>query len=475
MDDLTSLNENPKGASDVPGDPLFSNAQMSLGTELTDPNVNSNIFMYMAQYWAATTYADESQYNLTGRAIPSTFWSELYRDVLKDLDQAESLIEEEGPVNEAHKQNQLATIEVVNVLTYYHLVTLFGNIPYSEALDPENPQPAYDDQETIYADLMNRLNTAISQLDPSAPGFGEADIYYNGDVEAWIKFANSLKMRMAITIAEVNPDEAQTAIEEASPNAFTSNEDNATIEFTTSPPHTNPVWERLVQSGRNDYVPANTLINEMNELDDPRRDIQFTQFEGAYVGGTYGESNDYSTASHIVGPVINQDFEGMLLEYAEVEFIRAEANARGWLDGTAAQAATHYNNGIEADMQYWSNAATNEEITDGEMTAYLSQPEVAYPTGGSLQEQLNAIAEQKWLGLYMQGYQGWTVWRKFDHPTLNGIASVGISEDDIPVRWIYPVDEQNLNEENWSQAASNIGGDEKSTLLFWDTGYASSN
>lgn len=474
-DDLTSLNEDPKGASDVPGDPLFSNAQMSFGTEITDPNVNSNIFMYMSQYWAATTYADESQYNLTGRAIPSTFWSELYRDVLNDLNRAAQLIDENELINETQKQNQLATIEVVNVLTYYHLVTLFGDIPYSEALDPENTQPAYDDQETIYADLMSRLNTAISNLDPSAAAFGDADIYYGGDVDAWIKFANSLKMRLAITIADVNPGDAQSAIEEASPNAFTSNADNATIDFTSAPPHTNPVWERLVQSGRNDYVPANTLISMMNNLNDPRRDIHFTQIGGEYEGGIYGESNDYSNFSHIVGPVIEQDFEGVLLEYSEVEFIRAEAKARGWLQGTAGTAEEHYNNAIAADMNYWSNAAGGDAIGDGAITSYQTQTEVVYPSAGSLEEQLNAIAEQKWLALYMQGYQGYTEWRRLDHPTLNGISSVGITEDDIPVRWIYPVDEQNLNESNWESASSNIGGDEKSTLLFWDTGYASSN
>lgn len=474
-EDLTSLNQDPKGASDVPGDPLFTNAQVELATELNDPNVNSNIFKYMAQYWSATTYADESQYNLTGRGIPSNFWAELYSDVLIDLEEAKRLIEEDGPVNEAQKQNQLATIDILQVATYYKLVTVFGDIPYSEALDPDNTQPSYDDQEAVFSDLMERIDTSRTNLDPSAPAFGDADVYYNGDVEAWIKYANSLKMRMAITIADVNPGDAQTAIEEASPNAFESNADNLTLDFTTTLPHTNPVWERLVQSGRNDYLPSNTLIDLMNSLEDPRRDIHFTQIDGEYVGGIYGEGNDYSDYSHIVGPVIEQDFEGMLMEYAEIEFIRAEANARGWLDGSAAQAQTHYNNAIEADMQYWSNAAADGEITAGEMNAYLSQPDVAYPTGGSLQEQLNAIAEQKWLGLYMQGLQGWTEWRRLDHPTLNGIDVVNIEEDDIPVRWIYPVDEQNLNQSNWEEAASSIGGDELSTLLFWDTGYASSN
>lgn len=455
-DNLTSLNDNPKGASDVPGETLFSNAQVSLGTYLNSTNVNINIFKLMSQYWASTTYTTESQYELTTRSIPSNLWSELYRDVLKDLDAAATKINNNELLADGVKQNQLAKIEVLKVLTYYELVTIFGNIPYSEALDPENPQPKFDDQETIYNDLMSRLNAAISNFNTSAAGFGNADIFYNGDVANWVKLANSIKMRLGITIADVNSSAAQTAIEEASPNAFTSNDDNAIIPFQSAPPHTNPLWEALVQSGRNDYVPANTIVDKMNTLDDPRRPIHFTQYEGEYKGGVYGQNNDYSLFSHF-GEIIKQpDFEGMIMEYAEVEFIRAEAAARGWnVSGTATN---HYNNAIRADMEYWG-------VSDQDITDYLGQPNVVYDPTGDYKEQ---IGLQKYFGLYLQGLQGWTEYRRLDAPTLNGIATVGITEEDIPTRFTYPVDEQNLNETNYNEASSAIGGDELTTKLFWD-------
>jgi hypothetical protein len=475
-DDLTSLNKDPKGASDVPADPLFSNALVSLGTLNTSVDYNRNMFKFMAQYWAATTYADESQYNLTGRSIPSNYWSEVYRDVLNDLDESSGLVSDAELIPASQKTVMQAQIEVVKVMAYHQLVSIFGNIPYSEALDPEIPAPAYDDASTIYADLMSRLNTAITDLNSGGQGFGSgADVFYQGDVSAWVKFANSLKMRMAIQLADVQPGTAQTAIEAASPNAFQSNDDNLALKFTSTPPNTNPVWEDVINTGRNDFVAANTLIDMMNNMNDPRRDIQFTKVNGQYVGGLYGSSNDYIDYSHIKGPLIQNDFEGMLLEYAEVEFIRAEANARGWLTGTAAQAETHYNNAIEADMQYWSNASTSEEITSADISTYQSQGNVAYPTTGSQQDQLKAIAEQKWLGLYMQGLQAWIDWRRLDHPTWYFQDNPGAdTEDDIPVRFIYPVDEQNLNQSNWEAAKSAMGGDETNIRLFWDTGYASS-
>jgi len=494
-DDLTSLNEDPKAASEVTADPLFSNALVELGTLKSSVNYNNNMFMFMSQYWAATTYADESQYNLTGRSIPSNYWSIMYRDVLNDLKRAETLVDEEEFTPDAEKTAMKAQAEVINVMAYHQLVTIFGNIPYSEALDPDNVSPAYDSQTDIYSDLMSRLNTAIGNLETAAangtPGFSDAaDLFYAGNMDAWVKFAKSLKMRLAIQVAETpgavdfNPE---TAIAEASPGAFQSNADNLALAFTSTPPNRNPVWEDVINTGRNDFVAANTLIEMMNNLEDPRRKIQFTKVdtntvegdpaEMAYVGGTYGVSNDYIGHSHVRGPLIEPDFEGILIEYAEIEFIRAEANARGWLTGTAAQAAQHYNEAVRMDMEYWDNAASDSSITDQEITDYLAQSNVAFPVGGTLRDQIEAIAQQKWLGQYMNdNLQAWTDWRRLDHPTWFVAADNpgADNEDEIPTRFIYPVDEQNLNQSNWSEASSAIGGDEKTTLLFWDVGYATS-
>jgi hypothetical protein len=452
--DITDLNEDPKGPTEVPAETLFSNAQMSIGTFLNEENVNINIFKYIAQYWAATDYPSESRYDITTRAIPSNIWSELYRDVLADLQQARTLIEEEEMIDEPVRQNQLASIEVIAVLTYATLVDIFGDIPYSEALDSDNTQPVFDNDETVYLDLIDRLNVAISNFDPNAESFGTADIFYGGNVDNWIAFANSLKMRLGIMLADSNPQVAQTAVEEADPAAFTSNEQNAEIPFDAAPPHTSPIWENLVQSGRDDYVPANTIVDTMNALDDPRRPQLFTQVSGEYIGGIYGDpaGNDFGSFSHMSDRTLAEDFPGMVLGYEEVAFIRAEAAARGWnVTGTAAE---NFEEGIRADMQWW-------EVPEGDIDTYVAAQ--AYDAGGDFREQ---IGLQKWLAFYLQGIRGWTVWRRLDNPTLN--PPPGFTVDDIPLRFTYPVDEQNLNQSNYSEAASNIGGDELSTPIFWD-------
>ncbi|HEX6983686.1 MAG TPA: SusD/RagB family nutrient-binding outer membrane lipoprotein [Balneolaceae bacterium] len=461
--DLAGLNQNEKAPTDVPADPLFTNAQLTLGNYIHNSTVNVNIFKMVAQHWTATDYPQEAQYQLDNRTIPSTIWSLLYRNALNDLKEAEAKIAENEVLAPAVKQNKLATIEVLNVYTYTLLVNLFGNIPYTEALNFENTQPAYDDAETIYMDLMSRLDTAIGMFDTGAAGFGSADIYYSDpatQVASWVKFANSLKMRMAITIADVNPTAAKTAIVEAAPNAISSNAENAMIPFQASPPHANPVWEQLVQSGRDDFIPAAPLTEIMNNLNDPRRPVFMdTTGSGAYLGGPYGVQNTYADFSHFSALMEKPDRPGMLLGYSEVEFILAEAAARGFIPGGMAVAATHYENAIRADMAFWG-------VPEAEVDAYMAQTNVAYLTApGTWREK---IGTQKWLGLFLQGFQAWTEFRRLDTPNLDQNVPEEAVIDVVPLRYTYPIDEQNFNEANYQKAASAIGGDKLTTPLFWD-------
>lgn len=456
-DDLSDVNVDTKNPSEVSADVLFSNATKDLFDQMVSTNVNRGIFKMVAQYWTETQYTDEANYDLTQRNINGSQWTILYRDVLKDLDEALVIMEEnpDATLSEEQVQNQRAMIEVLQVFTWHVLVDTFGDIPYTEALDLENTTPVYDDDASIYADLTSRLDAAIGQLTAGAGGFGDADYIYEGDAAQWQKFANSLKLRLALRYADVDDAKAGTMAQEAiAAGVFTSNDDNATLQYLESAPNTNPIWEDLVQSGRADFVAAHTIVDAMNDRNDPRRDDYFAQNqgEGVYVGGTYGaEGNTHSNSTIYSELFEDPTLEGVIIDYAEVEFLLAEAAARGYI---SADAETHYNQGVTASILYWGG-------TQAEAQTYLAQSSVAYDAGNWVE----SIGVQKWIALYNRGFEAWSTWRKLDTPDLPNAAQSGLA---VPLRFTYPASEATLNGANYSAASSAIGGNELQTPVFWD-------
>lgn len=453
--DITEINVDPKNPLTAPAYAFYSNAQVNLMDELTSTNVNENIFRLIMQYWQETTYVDESQYDLTTREIPEQMWDYLNRDVIRDIREAKRLIPEQIQ-DEGIRQNQLAIAEITEIVAWYYLVTSFGDIPYTQAQDPNKILPAYDSQQEIYNDLLTRLDAAISQLNPASESFGSADLIYGGDVTAWQKFANSFKLKMGMTIADVDPTKARTVVESAvAAGVISSNAENATIIYTAAPPNTNPVWDDLVQSGRRDFVAASTIVNRMLALNDPRINEYFqAQPGGVYIGGEPGKSSPWAQFSKPGLAFYNATNPALLMDYSEVEFFLTEAVLRGFnVPGTAQE---HYNNAIRASILYWGN-------TEADANAYLARPGVAFNPANWQQQ----IGEQKWIALYNRGWEAWIEWRRLDAPTLEP-ATDAVS--DIPLRFTYPIEEQNVNTANYNAAVANIPGGEDvvEARLFWD-------
>jgi hypothetical protein len=384
----------------------------------------------------------------------------MYKDVISDLRESKRLLNEDELLAANDKTVQLAQIDIIEIYAWSVLVTTFGNVPYNEAMDFENPTPVYDDASTVYNDLLTRLDGALSSLATDGTGFQAADLLYSGDLDGWKKFGNSLKLKMGMLLADVDNAKAKSLVEAAAPNVFTSNDDNARFPYLTSPPNNNQISANLnpTFSTRQDYVIASAFIDTMNDRNDPRRPFYFTMVDGEYVGGNYGFANAYADFSHVSDNIIAPDFEALLLDYSEVEFLLAEAIGRGFaVGGTAAE---HYNAAVTASILYWGGTASDA-------TTYLAQSNVAYATAaGTYKEK---IGVQKWIALNNRGIDAWIEWRKFDYPALlppsGGSVPVGLQ---MPVRLIYPINEQTLNGENRTAAAAAIGGDVATTKLWWD-------
>ncbi|GGG55413.1 SusD/RagB family nutrient-binding outer membrane lipoprotein [Hymenobacter glacieicola] len=458
VDTLDDYNIDPKRplSGQVPGTTLVSSAERSLVRTLVSSSVNLNPFRLYTQYWAETTYFDESIYDIKTRNINGGFWTALYRDVLRDLQEARTIINAntDPTFDPKVKANQLASIEVLEVYAWATLVDTFGDVPYSEALD-FTKAPKYDDDMVIYNDLITRLDRAIGQFDVASEGLGSADLIYGGNVKEFVKFANSLKLRLALTIADKDQAKAKTLAEAAAKAALiSSNEENAAIEFQSSNPNTNPLFEDLVQSGRNDFVGTSVFIDKLNMLNDPRVDNYFKARGGVYKGGVYGTSNNYASFSAPGAAQESATHPGVLLSYSQVEFLLAEAVERGFAVGGTAK--SHYDNAVTASIQEWGG-------TTAEATAYLAQPTVNYLTAtGDYREK---IGTQKWIALYDQPVDSYREYRRLDYPKLTKPAG---ALSNLPNRFPYPVVEQNLNAANNSAAAAAIGGDNVDTKIFWD-------
>jgi hypothetical protein len=460
---LEDLNVNEKAATNVPSETLFTNATRGLTDQIATSSNNFNVLRLFAQYWSGCTYVDETRYDIVSRPIPNNEFVSVYRDALSDLKECKRVVATESSVisTDAEKKNKSAITEILSVYAFEREVDIFGNIPYSEALDPNNISPKYDDAQSIYAALFARLDAAINDLDPSAGSFGSADVLYGGNVAKWKLFANSLKVKMAITVSDVPALSPGPKIASAiASGVFTSSADNAAFPYIATPANANPVWTNIVSANRKDWVASNTIVDLMNSLSDPRRNKYFAGNlkdvggNPIYVGGIYGSLNTYASYTQLNPTILAADRKANLLDYTEIQFYLAEAAARGFIPGAPD---AYYNEGIKSSILFWGG-------TQAEVDAYLLNPNVNYATAPGTFKQ--KIATQAWLAYYDRGDIGWTTWRRLDAPTFN--PPKNMTNADIPVRYLYPHTEQTLNPANYTQAAAAIGGDAKSTKLFWD-------
>jgi hypothetical protein len=467
-DDITDLNKDTKRATYTEANFLFTNAEHAMMDQVTSTSVNFNVFRLFSQQWTEVQYPQESQYDLTGRTIPDRHWATYYRDVLRDYKESRNYLLEikenftGTPAELKVLENKIIVIDILSAYCYNVLVDTFGDVPYTESLDIINfPLPKYDDAQTIYKDLIAKLTTASQSLDTNSGSFGDADLVYGGDTAKWKKFANTLRLRMAINMDDVDHAYATTEVLAAITSGVIMNStDSAYFTYAGQQPNTNPLYVDLVASNRNDFLPADTFVNKMNALSDPRRGKYYTEYpegSGNYKGGVYGVLNTYPNFSHITETVKDPQYPGVLFTASEVEFLLAEAVERGIAVGGTA--ASHYTTAITLSMTDWGVAAAD-------ITTYLARTDVAYATATGTWKQ--KLGEQSWIALYNRGFEAWTSYRRLDFPNLKTPPVTFGDITEVPKRYSYPGIEQSLNKTNYLDAVSKAGNDLVTSKLFWD-------
>ena len=476
---LEDLNLNKKDFATVSGESLYNGATLQFINQLSNESVNSNVTLMWMQHLANTTYFDESRYDMTTRGIPVTTSNVTYRLVLNNYKEAAAVLKVQplAGISQAQRDNQLAIVEIMTIFAWSYVVENFGDMPYSQALDYNYPSPVYDDALTIYKDLVSRLDVAMNTITPGAGGMpaGYDNIFGGEDDEAsmWYKFANTLKVRMGLMLYDVDQSYSKTVVEAAVPDVFEEG-DVMSMHYLSAAPNQNQQYVDFVASGRDDYVITSNLIDAMQPttpapehpilsvtVTDPRLKVYAIPVIGSnpqvYLGGAQGQSNGYTSFSHVNPVHLTPDRPWVIMDYTEAEFLLAEAAERGFsVSGTAED---HYNNAIRSSILYWGG-------TSAEADAYLAQPSVAYSTAFTDWKQ--KIGTQAWLAYWLRGNTLWNSYRRLDYPRLFAPPEYKQGINKVPVRLFYPVSEQTLNPDNYNAASTKIGGDSPLTKLFFD-------
>ncbi len=452
--DLTSINHNPNGPLDVPPPSILANVLQNVVGGVNGVNsLNVRGGGLWSQYYAEIQYRDEDKYIV--RSGTSGGWG-FYSGILEDVQRM--IVKGQA----ANIPNWSAVGRILKSYTFSVMTDAMGDLPYSQALKADTVlAPAYDTQQQIYNALFTDLAQATSEIDvaaaapagdPAGIGFPNGDIMYDGDMGQWRKFANSLRLRLAIHLSNVDPTKAASeAAAAVTAGVFTGNVDNASLMYLASSPNRNPIYNDA--RGRDDYGMSKTFVDSLKSWNDPRLPI-FAQlnadtdtlaitYQGFPNGLNDGEGTDLLFISRIGAfwretPNAPMD----LLTYSEVLFLEAEAAQRGWIAGSAA---TLYNDAIRASMEHYG-------IPGSAITAYLADSRVTYVPGAT---GLNQIAYQKWVSMFMQGAEAWTEVRRTGMPGL--IPGCRALMRHIPERLPYDDNEAVLNKSNLDAAVTAQG------------------
>lgn len=375
------------------------------------------------------------------------------------------------------QSNKNAIAKIFRVWLWQNLTDRFGDIPFSQAalgVDKVIIQPNYDTQESIYKQLFTDLKDATAQLSNAADkeSYGSADLIYGGNVDSWRRFANSLRLRMAIRVRYKDQALSQANITDVinaplisadNQSAKLLSEANASINQGYYNPFRYAVDINYTNALRSGFTPVELLKTK----DDPRLSVYFNPstlggvWRGAAVNtGTGQRTARYQTDSlSLVGNFFRtQRFRYNILSAAEVSFLKAEAALFGLSGGGDPQLL--FVEGIQKAMEIYN-------ISSIDVNLFIASP--AGILSGTNEEKLKQIIDQKYIALIFQPDEVWAEYRRTGYPLIwIGNANTN-TNGTISRRLTYPLNEYLVNEANVKVAAGRLqGGDELTSKVWWD-------
>lgn len=451
--------------------------------------ISQNLFSDIwCQYYATTASGfDSDRYVQVGRWADLA-WGSFYGQAAPQI----KLVEDLSAANGNDVGNAMA--KIVRVHAYHRITDYWGPVPYSQFGNGEL-SVAYDAQEDIYNDFFLTLDDAVSKLKANQGGssYGGSDRMFGGNAAKWLKFANSLRLRLAMRIRFADPARAKTEAEKAvADGVIIDNSDNAFVS--TDDVNRNPL-ETITDWG--EFRMSATMESILEGYGDPRMPEYFapaangdsdgdgSPYEGLQNGQRKVDLETSKNAGHsdlatkfidVAKGGTNPPIE--LMNAAEAFFLRAEGALVGWNMGGTAQSL--YEDGIRASMTQ-KTAASAGAISD--YIASTSTP-VAFQAGASPvtditvafgadpETQLEQIITQKWIAIYPNGWEAWAELRRTGYPKQYARVqseNPDVAANEIMRRMVYVQSEFDTNGDAVQAAISSLsGGDKNSTKVWWD-------
>ncbi|MCW3090025.1 MAG: putative SusD/RagB family lipoprotein [Ferruginibacter sp.] len=400
-------------------------------------------------------------------------WSGFYNNIT-DIEDIIQLSDKLG------EKNYKAIALVYKCWAYSILTDLYGDVPYSEAIKATegNFQPKFDSQKDIYTQILKDLATANDLFDDTKALIYAGDNVYpsnaltggkNIGIQRWKKFSNTLRLRLLLRLTkrqgEIDVNAQITAIlsDAVKFPVFASNADDCIFRYPNVYPYFNPYFTARQLDWRDGTYYTKFFLDKMNTANDPRRAVWALPVTAAGASVFQGIESGYPTSTeYVVGKnssytdaLKTSSYLGVMLTYAEAEFIKAELALKGFTTGKTPKA--HYDNGIAASITQWG--ATMQ-------AGYLAQPGVIYDATASADARLEQIMLQKYYAYFFVDYQAWFEKRRTGYPVLPRGAGIPV-ENIFPSRIPYPTYLQSLNPANYTAAVAAMGGKDDSNIKVW--------
>jgi hypothetical protein len=491
--DFQAQNTNPNAVSTpTPGFVFTKSLYDGMGAA-TGPYGGSGMYLLQGTMQYTTSYNDVagfgSKYVASQITQTNGAFSAAYPNQINEIGIVIKAVK-----SDPAKVNLLAAARIWRVFCFSKLTDLYGDVPYSQAglgYDSSLYKPAYDAQQSIYANMLSELDGAASSLDAGKTTFGAADIIYGGSTAQWKKFAYSLMLRLAMRMTKVDIASAQTwATKAIAGGVITADADMAKMPYLSSGQiiNQNPMAYNLWNS---DYIAQNgntnteggkyqdVWINYLKSTNDPRLPIISIVYNAGVPDTSVGIQKGMPSNINNVKPanfvtysepnpktVLLLGSPQLIFTPAESYFLLTEAALRGWYSG--ATAATLYTNGVQAALRQWAViGGAAGTITSGAMNAYVTANPLN--TAGSFDQQMNQVYTQFWVSIFPNATESFASYRRTGYPALTpnnypGNATGG----QIFRRMLYPTVEQNLNGDAYKAAVARQGADDLMTRVWWD-------